>query len=250
MTIPATIDEEMRRLLVESKARSICMRLIGGLAIKIHCPSASLPSLTRDYSDFDLVTFKEDYRKLPTFFTQMGYIADKEFNTLNGTRRQIYYDTANGHKVDVFIGDFEMCHNLPLSKRLHADPLTIPLAELFLSKTQIVYLTRRDVIDMATLLLDHPVEQGDAEVINIERIVKLCVRDWGLYTTTIQNLDKMLHMLNYEKVLDEAQTRIIAQRVEIIKSALGRAKKSLRWQVRNKVGRRVRWYAEVEELNR
>jgi hypothetical protein len=250
MTKLPDFDEEMRRLLAESRARNICMRLIGGLAIKIHCPSSSLLSLTRDYSDFDLVTFKEDYRKLPAFFTQMGYIADKEFNILNGTRRQIYFDPEGGRKVDVFIGDFEMCHRLPLSKRLHADPLTVPLAELLLSKTQIVYLTRRDVIDLATLLLDHPVDQGDDEVINIERIIRLCVRDWGLYTTTIQNLDKMLNMLHHEKVLDEAQTRIIAQRVEKIKLALARAKKSLRWQVRNKVGRRVRWYTEVEEVER
>jgi hypothetical protein len=34
----------------------------------------------------------------------------------------------------VFIGDFEMCHKLPLANRLHREPVTIPLAGHFLSK--------------------------------------------------------------------------------------------------------------------
>ena len=180
----------------------------------------------------------------------MGYTADREFNILNGIHRQIYFDQAKGHKVDVFIGTFEMCHRLPLSKRLDIDNWTVPLSELLLTKTQIFHLTRRDVIDLATLLLDHPVGEGDGETINIEQIVHLCIRDWGLYTTTLQNLDKMMAMLKHEKLLEESQTRTISIGVDKIKSALEQTKKTFRWEVRNKVGRRLRWYAEVEEIDR
>ena len=59
------------------------------------------------------------------------------------------------NEFDVFIGDFTMCHTLPLADRLHIEPVTIPLAELFLSKAQIVDLNRKDVLDLLTLILDH-----------------------------------------------------------------------------------------------
>ena len=46
------------------------------------------------------------------------------------------------------------------------EPLTIPLAELFLTKAQIVQMNRKDVLDLLALLLDHEVGPGDAETIN------------------------------------------------------------------------------------
>ena len=60
----------------------------------------------------------------------MGYSADKQFNVLNGATRQIYFDEKTDMKIDIFVGDFEMCHKIPLEERLTADPVTIPLAEL------------------------------------------------------------------------------------------------------------------------
>ena len=55
-------------------------------------------------------------------------------NTLSGDRRQHYCDKPRGRQIDVFIDDFDMCNRLALADRLHREPVTIPLAGLFLSE--------------------------------------------------------------------------------------------------------------------
>ena len=53
---------------------------------------------------------------------------------------------------------------------------TIPLAELLLSKLQIVKINEKDVVDAILLLLDHPLGVGDADTIDVDRIAALAAR--------------------------------------------------------------------------
>ena len=132
-TLPQ-LEDEMRRIISEAQKQDIFLRLIGGLAVKVHCPHASHRALEREYPDIDFVTDKPSAKKLMDFLPAMGYTPNKTFNTLSGDRRQLYYDQPRGRQIDVFIDDFEMCHRLPLADRLHREPVTIPLAGPFLSK--------------------------------------------------------------------------------------------------------------------
>jgi len=249
-TLP-NVEDEMRRLVSEAQKRGISLRLIGGLAVKVHCPHASHRALEREYPDLDFVTDKAGARELVHFLPEMGYAPNKTLNTLSGDRRQLYYDEARHRQIDVFIGDFEMCHRLPLARRLHIEPLTIPLAELFLTKAQIVELNRKDVLDLLALLLDHPVGHGDEETINLDLIADLCAKDWGLYTTVSMTIQKLQTILEQGSVeLEEAQVQVVKQRLEAIQSAMDAAPKTLAWKMRAKVGTRVRWYQEVEEVQR
>jgi hypothetical protein len=181
----------------------------------------------------------------------MGYTPNKTFNTLSGDRRQLWYDEERGRQIDVFIGDFTMCHTLPLSDRLEVEPLTIPLAELFLSKAQIVELNRKDVLDLLTLLLDHEAGHGDEEMINVDLIADLCAKDWGLYTTVSMSIQKLHDILDEGEVdLDQDEPQTIKRRLVAIQKAMDEAPKTLSWKMRAKVGKRVRWYEEVEEVQR
>ncbi|MBK8821193.1 MAG: hypothetical protein IPN58_00940 [Anaerolineales bacterium] len=119
---------------------------------------------------------------------EVGYQPHKKFNIVNGDQRQIYYHETTEMKIDIFVGDFEMCHKIPLETRLTADPVTIPLAELFLSKAQIVELNRKDMMDITSLLLNNETGNGDKDMINLQILAKLCSQDWGLYKTTSINL--------------------------------------------------------------
>jgi hypothetical protein len=185
------------------------------------------------------------------FLPAMGYTPNKTFNTLSGDRRQLYYDEARGRQIDVFIGDFEMCHKLPLADRLHVEPLTIPLAELFLSKAQVVKLNRKDVLDLLALLLDHEAGHGDEETINVDLIADLCAKDWGLYTTISMTIQKLRDILAQGDIeLDERQTQAIEKCLTTIQKAMDAAPKTMAWKMRAKVGTRVRWYEEVEEVQR
>jgi hypothetical protein len=180
----------------------------------------------------------------------LGYSPHKQFNLLNGAHRQIYYHDETGMKLDIFVGAFEMCHKIPLEDRLHIHAVTIPLAELLLTKAQIIEFNRKDALDIASLLLN--VETGtDDAGINLNRIAQLCGADWGLYKTTSINLKRVEQIVGAETIqLTDAERGVILKRIGDVLQAFVSMPKSLAWQMRDKVGTRVRWYEEVEEVAR
>lgn len=251
MTTLERVEDELQRVVGQAEEHGVLLRVIGGLAVKLHCPSAGHRSLERAYPDIDFVTDKPGAQQLASLLPALGYAPNKTFNTLSGDRRQLFYDEPRGRQIDVFIGEFDMCHKLPLSTRLGVEPLTVPLAELFLSKAQIVQLNRKDVLDLLALLLDHPVAAGDRETINREVLAGLCGRDWGLFTTVSLTLGTLEGVLSRDEVaLDDGQQRTVQERLAAVRSAIEAAPKSTGWKLRAKVGRRVRWYQEVEEVRR
>src|SRR4026209_2444143 len=211
---------EMNRLILAANANQIHLRAFGGLAIYTH--SQTNPRFFhRDSPDVDFVVSRGDRHKLDSFFRQMGYAPNKQFNLLNGSHRQIYYDEAAGHRIDILVGDFEMCHKLPMDDRLQIDPVTIPLAELFLSKAQIVELNRKDAFDMMSLLLNNDLGSEKDGKIDVDRIAWLCANDWGLYKTTSINLKRVEDMLLKEDlVLSQEEREIVLSRVRKIVSVL------------------------------
>ncbi len=250
METKTDIVEEMQRLVSAAREQSVHLRLIGGLAILHHSPTAAQIGLRREYPDIDFVVHKREKRNLDKFFASVGYIPEKNFNLLNGDRRQIFCDAQSGRRIDVFVGDFEMCHKLPMRDRLDAHPVTVPLAELFLSKTQIVTLNRKDALDLISLLLDNEIGYTD-DGINIDRILRLCLKDWGLYKTLTINLGRVEHILVDENPgLSPENTQLVLDRINILRRLLDRAAKPLLWKVRDRVGTRLRWYTEVEEVER
>lgn len=248
-THPDVLDET-NRLIEAARAQNILLRLIGGLAVRVQSRDYR-KFFTRDYPDIDFVTSRDSRRKLEPFFLSMDYTANKQFNLLNGAERQIYLDDSTGRHIDIFLGDFEMCHKLPLAGRLHLDPVTVPLAELFLSKSQIVELNRKDALDIASLLLYNELGDDDDGKINLRRIAQLCGDDWGLYKTTSINLDRVEEIVGGPAVnLTPEERQSILDKVKIIRKTFEEMPKSLAWQMRDKVGTRVRWYTEVEEVRR
>jgi Uncharacterised nucleotidyltransferase len=248
-THPDILDE-MNRLIDASRERQILLRVLGGLAVRVKSRDYQ-KFFTREYPDIDFVTTDQDRRKLEPFFKEMHYESNKQFNLLNGANRQIYHDDTTGRRIDIFIGDFQMCHKLPLNGRLHLDPVTIPLAELLLSKAQIVELNRKDALDMASILLYNETGYDDNNKINLTQIARLCSNDWGLYKTTSINLKRVEEVVSEEKLnLTESERATILKRVAEIYQTFESMPKSLAWQMRDKVGTRVRWYEEVEEVAR
>jgi hypothetical protein len=248
-----TLDElfgEMKRLVEAADRNQIHLRAFGGLAILAH--SQTDPRFfQRDAPDLDFLAPKNDRQKLEPFFREMGYSPDKQFNLLNGMRRQIYYyDRSHDLHIDILIGDFEMCHKLPLDDRLNVDPFTIPLAELLLSKAQVVQLNRKDALDIISLLFNNEVGDEERGQIGLDRIDWLCGQDWGLYKTTSLNLARVEEILGGNDLpITPVERGLILERVQKIQKSFDDMPKSIAWQMRDKVGTRVRWYLEVEEVD-
>ena len=249
MSILPDIYHEMNRLISAAQEKSIFLRLLGGLAVKIHNKSDH-PTFRREYGDLDFVVAGKQRREFEAFMPSVGYSPHKQFNLLNGAHRQIYYHNETEMKVDIFVGAFEMCHKIPLEDRLHIHPITIPLAELLLTKAQIAELNRKDGLDIASLLLYNETGNDDSKI-NLVQIAKLCGADWGLYKTTSINIKRVEEMIGKENVqLQDSERKLIRERIAEIQQTFESMPKSLAWQMRDKVGTRVRWYEEVEEVAR
>lgn len=250
MSIVPDIQNEMIRLVSAASEKSILLRVLGGLAVKAHHTSDH-PVFRREFGDLDFVVAGKHRREFEAFMPTAGYSPHKHFNVLNGNERQIYYHNETEMKLDIFVDTFSMCHKIPLAGRLHLHPFTIPPAELLLTKAQIAELNRKDALDIASLLLY--VENGydDGEKINLNRIAQLCGNDWGLYKTTSINLKRVEEIVGEETLpLAESERSTIKKRIDEILQAFVSMPKSLAWQMRDKVGTRVRWYEEVEEVAR
>jgi len=64
----------------------------------------------------------------------IGYEPHVGFNAMNARERLLFFDEPNGRRLDLFVGSFRMCHEIPLEQRLTVDAATVPLAELVLMK--------------------------------------------------------------------------------------------------------------------
>ncbi|MDP9260029.1 MAG: nucleotidyltransferase family protein [Actinomycetota bacterium] len=244
--LPDVVDEA-RRLLAAAEEEGLRLRLIGGVAVRLHVQGELHPAFAREIRDIDVVTGKGEGRRAGAFIEAQGYVPNRTFNAMHGARRMLFYDEANGRQLDVFVNTFEMCHVLPVGEHLDRDPVTVPLADLLLTKLQIVTLNAKDRSDAYALVLEHELGSGDVEFIDAARIADLCARDWGLYRTLQINLERLSSGLA-ESGLSGDEQRLIAARLAGLTAAIEAAPKSVKWKARARVGDRVRWYEEPDEV--
>jgi hypothetical protein len=243
------IKEEALRIIGCAEEHGLRLRLLGGLAILLHSPSATRPPLQREYPDIDFVTGKGGGPQVESLLPEMGYTPNQAFNMFNGDHRMLFYDEVHGRQIDVFIGRFQMCHPLPVSQRLHLEPITLPLAELLLTKMQIVHTNEKDMRDICALLIDHPFGEGDDETVNLALIAALCGNDWGLWKTVTLNAQKLQEFCAaYD--LPEPAKLILGERLNLLQQRLDSVPKSLKWKMRSKIGERIAWYELPEEVQR
>jgi Uncharacterised nucleotidyltransferase len=241
----ADILAEGERIASAAAAQGVPVRLLGGVAIGMH---GVHPALARRYGDIDLATTRRGGRGTLELLEGLGYTPNERFNALNGSTRLVVYDEPNRRQIDVFVGEFSMCHSLPIADRLELDARTVPLAELLLTKLQIVQLNAKDVADIHALVLAHDVGERDADEINGGFIAGLLARDWGLWRTTRGSLETARETLA-ETALSPAEQALVAERLERLWARVEAEPKSMRWRTRARVGDRVRWYEEPEEID-
>jgi hypothetical protein len=172
-------------------------------------------------------------------------------------------DEAWSRPVDVLVDKLVMCHQVDFSNRLDASTPTLPLAELLLSKLQIVKINRKDVLDALILLAEHPLGADDGArdssqgqgAISLPRILSYTSNDWGWWRTVTGNLDTLDQYLAVELTpedLDLNNGRAVlfepGAQVAALRAAITDAPKSTRWKLRARVGERQAWYQDPEEM--
>jgi hypothetical protein len=240
------IVAEGERVLQLASDKGVPMRLLGGVAVRLHAPDLP-PALDRTYKDLDFAVTKKGANAADQVLREAGYEPHVSFNAMHARERGLYFDDAHGRQVDLFVHAFRMCHEITLGDRLETETQTVPLAELLLTKLQIIEVNEKDIRDMVLLLYGHAIADSDEEAVNGKRIAELCAGDWGLWRTITANLERCRgHVADYD-LESEDRERITARFDELLER-IEAEPKSRGWKLRAKIGERKRWYELPEEV--
>jgi hypothetical protein len=240
----AALRDLTTALIDRARARGIAVRALGGLGVDLRASDA--PSVfRRPFADVDLAGPRKARRQLGEVLEEAGLEGEPEFNALQGARRQIWWTPDRNTHVDLFLGEFRMCHRLDLDGRLDVDHPALPAADLLLTKLQVLELNRKDVTDVAALLTTHRLDDSDEPgSINRRRVVEVLSTDWGFYTTATDNLGRIPGLVSE---IDPELGGRVADSAGAIRDEVVAAPKSRAFNLRAKIGRRKRWYEVPDE---
>ena len=233
------------KIVEEARKRDIVLRIIGAIALKLHCPKHKY-IITRELSDIDLVGYSKQKSKHEKLLAELGFQKRPQSLVTAYSARDIYFDPEGGLIVDIFLDELRMCHTVNFRGRLELDYPTISLADILLSKMQIVELTEKDVHDMFILLREHDIGDNEYETINCNYITDILSKDWGFYHTVTTNLKKVKNLLSEYKELTEEDRNDISAKIDKILDAIEKKPKSFRWKARAKIGTAKKWYRDIE----
>ena len=233
------------RIVGTAGERRLPLRLLGGVAVGILCPSSRKPPLARTYDDIDLATTRSAKGEVVKMLESLGYTGDKEFNMLHGNRRLIFWDERNERQLDVFVDEANLCHRIGFKSRIEAVPLTLSLADLTVLKLQVVETNEKDCLDVCAMFVDYDLSSDDSGI-NVDHITRLAASDWGLWRTlgiVAERCERFARALPDFEAAD-----VVAERLRRLRQALDSVPKSRAWKLRSRIGDRKRWYELPEEV--
>ena len=244
---------EQALLITEAAAKqNVILRLIGATAFINHCPKYNYlyDKLERELTDVDLMSYsKTPVDQLEKLFRDIGYEPIRALGW-HSTTRDIFVNEKKLY-VDIFRDVLSFCHPISFIGRLELDYPTIPLVDLLLEKLQIVMINEKDLFDVIILLLEHDFgDDKDPNVIDLKRIINLWTTDWGFNYTGFMNLRKAQAYIDGMRLLSSAEKKSVIDKIEFLIKQVETAPKTLRWKLRGKIGTKVRWYEEVESVER
>jgi len=254
----ATFDEfvkEIRRIISVADERKVPLRILGGAAIRMHCPKHEnlYEKLKRvPKHDMDFVTYAKFRPLTKRLFVDLGYepYISLMLTGATGRHRQIFNDKEGNKAIDVFLGKLEMCHVIDYSNRLELDSPTVPLAELLLQKLQIVQTNEKDIQDAIILLREHEIGSTDKDEINSDYVAKVLSNEWGFNYTVNMNFQKIKEFLSKYQTLTAEDKSLVSGKIDKLHAIIENTPKTLQWKLRAKVGPAKKWYNVVEEVNR
>jgi hypothetical protein len=236
-------------VVTRANEQGVPLKLLGGQAVRLLCPL--FPHRARVDQDMDFASVSSAKRPVIEFLEGLGFQGDHRFNTLHGDR-QMYFRTPDGSvSVDVIVDKLNMCHVLDFRDRIGRLPHTLDVTDLLLSKLQIVELNRKDVHDLLHLLSAFEVRGGDEPgTIGLARVGSVVGEDWGWWRTVTGTLDTLVQLGSDEHrdLVPDARKYQPLEQAKHIREFCDACPKTFKWKLRSKVGDRVQWYQEPEEV--
>jgi hypothetical protein len=242
---------EMKRIVEHASSKGATLRGLGAGAIRNHSLRSAerLPILRRQLTDLDFITYSKQEKTVMEALTDCGYSQDRARAYIRSVSGRSILENPDTHLVvDLFFDKLAYNHTIVLNRRLDRDPLTIPLADLLLEKTQIVQINEKDVKDSILMLLEHPLGSVDEETINLHRICAVLSEDWGFFYTVMNNLTRISDYVKGLREMEEPDKADVLGKIDGLRSAVEGSPKGLSWRMRAKVGPSRKWYHDVEDL--
>jgi hypothetical protein len=237
-------SRESTRILDEARRRNTVLRLVGGLAIHIHCTEHSF--CDRRYGDIDFVGLKPQYKSIVEVMKEVGYTENSNMTISTGGSRLLFEKPGTTDHIDVFLDHIDIEHDVNLRDRLDIEKNTISISDLLLIKLTITRLNEKDIRDIITMMKDIQIGEDDsAGTINIAYIAKLCAKSWGLHHDVVASLKRTLDFLPRFALSEEDKTKVVT-RLDALQDAILMSPKSLGWRLRALFGERTPWRREIE----
>ena len=248
--------EQGRKIIDEATKAKIPLRLIGGVAIRVHSSEHAdfakrlgrLGPNEQEYTDLDFMSymkFRDNVRKL---FESVGYRKRRTTLSSAATQRQIYFHPDGWFYADVFFDKLLAAnHPLDFRGRLELDSPTISLADLLLEKLQIVSFSEKDLKDTLLLLRAHSLGEGQTpETIDMRYVASLLAKDWGFWYTVTTNLNGLRKAVSEMAELNETEKSDITSKISTLLERIENEPKTTGWKIRSTIGAKKRWYEPVE----
>lgn len=237
---------EGRRVAEAAARRGTPLRVLGGVAVGLLCPSSRRAPLARAYADIDFASVSRARDDVVELLETLGYAGDREFNVLHGHRRLFFWDPHNERQLDVFLDEANLCHRIDLKNRVERVPLTLPLADLAVLKLQIVETNEKDYLDICAIFADHGLTEDDTGV-DATYIARIAASDWGLWRTVGMVAERCEQFALDLPGFDAGD--LVAERLRLLRREMDKAPKTRGWKLRSRVGERKRWYELPEEVH-
>src|ERR1017187_1845243 len=123
-------------LISQASRTGLVLRLIGSVAVRLRCDAAGLTVLTgaRQYRDADLICSASHYPDVRRVVVAMGFESDRGLEVATEGRRLLFQSPVHPFTLDLFVDELNFCHRLDVRDRLAVDDVTLPLADLLLSR--------------------------------------------------------------------------------------------------------------------
>jgi hypothetical protein len=248
--------EQGRKIVEEARRAQLPLRLIGGVAIRLHSLECSefanrlgrLGHREQEYTDLDFMSYLKSRDSIRKFFESVGYRKRRTTLSSAATQRHIYFHPDGWFYADVFF-DRLLAANHPVDfrGRLDLDFPTVSLADLLLMKLQIVSFSEKDIKDTLLLLKAHRLEEVQApDVVDMQYIASLLAKNWGFWYTATTNLTGLKNTISEMPELNPSERNEIASKIFTLLERIENEPKTTGWKMRSTIGARKRWYEPVE----
>jgi hypothetical protein len=248
--------EQGRKIIDEATMAQIPLRLIGGVAIRLHSSEYNefakrlgrLGPKEQEYTDLDFMSYLKSRDNVRKFFESVGYRKRRTTLSSASTQRHIYFHPDGWFYADVFFDKLLAAnHPLDFRKRLELDFPTISLADLLLEKLQIVSFSEKDLKDTLLLLRAHSLEEEQTpEIIDVRFVASLLAKDWGFWYTATTNLKGLKKTVSEMAELNDTEKSDIASKISKLLERIENEPKTTGWKMRSTIGTRKKWYETVE----